>query len=120
MAVRAFRGAIQLDIDERSHLLKSTAELLTRILHDNKVEVSDLISITFSATPDIRSEFPAVAARELGLEDVPLMCFLEMDVQDSMPRVIRIMLHAESKLQRSEINHLYLRGAQGLRTDLAK
>jgi chorismate mutase len=120
MAVRAFRGATQLDVDERSHLLKSTAELLTRILHDNKVEVSDLISITFSATPDIRSEFPAVAARELGLEDVPLMCFVEMDVQGSMPRVIRILLHAESKLQRSEINHLYLRGAQGLRTDLAK
>ncbi len=120
MAVRAFRGAIQLDVDERSHLLKSTAELLTRMLHDNKVELADLISITFSATPDLRSEFPAVAARELGLEDVPLMCFVEMDVEGSMPRVIRIMLHAESKLQRSLVNHIYLRGAQGLRADLAK
>ncbi len=120
MAVRAFRGAIQLDVDERSHLLESTAELLTRILKDNKLEATDLISITFSATPDLRSEFPAVAARELGLEDVPLMCFVEMDVQGSMPRVIRIMLHAQSKLERSEINHLYLRGAQGLRTDLTK
>lgn len=120
MAVRAFRGATQLDVDERSHLLKSTAELLTRMLHDNKVELADLISITFSATPDLRSEFPAVAARELGLEDVPLMCFVEMDVEGSMPRVIRIMLHAESKLQRSLVNHIYLRGAQGLRADLAK
>jgi chorismate mutase len=120
MAVRAFRGAIQLDVDERSHLLESTAELLTRILQDNKLEATDLISITFSATPDLRSEFPAVAAREIGLEDVPLMCFVEMDVQGSMPRVIRIMLHAQSKLERSEINHLYLRGAQGLRTDLTK
>jgi chorismate mutase len=89
-------------------------------LQDNKLEATDLISITFSATPDLRSEFPAVAARELGLEDVPLMCFVEMDVQGSMPRVIRIMLHAQSKLERSEINHLYLRGAQGLRTDLTK
>jgi chorismate mutase len=120
MAVRAFRGAIQLDVDERSHLLKSTAELLTRMLHDNKVEVADLISISFSATPDLRSEFPAVAARELGLEDVPLMCFVEMDVEGAMPRVIRIMLHAESKLQRSQVSHVYLRGAQGLRADLAK
>ena len=120
MAVRAFRGAIQLDHDERSHLLQSTSELLTRMLHDNKVDLAGLISITFSATPDLKSEFPAVAARELGLEDVPLMCFVEMDVEDSMPRVIRIMLHAESTLQRSEISHVYLRGAQGLRSDLAK
>lgn len=120
MAVRAFRGAIQLDVDERSHLLQSTAELLTRMLHDNNLDVADLISISFSATPDIKSEFPAVGARELGLEDVPLMCFVEMDVKGAMPRVIRIMLHAESKLQRSEIKHAYLRGAQGLRVDLAK
>lgn len=90
------------------------------MLHDNKVDLSGLISITFSATPDLKSEFPAVAARELGLDDVPLMCFVEMDVEGSMPRVIRIMLHAESKLQRSEISHVYLRGAQGLRSDLAK
>ena len=120
MAVRAFRGAIQLDVDERSHLLKSTAELVTKVLHENNLEVADLISISFSATPDIRSEFPAVAARELGLEDVPLMCFVEMDVEGSMPRVIRMMLHAESKLARSEVKHIYLRGAKSLRADLSK
>lgn len=120
MAVRAFRGATQLDADERTQLLNSTTELLTKMLQDNKIEVADLISITFSATPDLTSEFPAVAARELGLEDVPLMCFVEMDVQGSMQKVIRVMLHAESSLQRSEVLHVYLRGAQGLRTDLAK
>ena len=120
MAVRAFRGATQLDVDERSHLLMSTAELVTKVLHENKLEIADLISISFSATPDLRSEFPAVAARELGLDDVPLMCFVEMDVVGSMPRVIRLMIHAESKLQRTEVKHVYLRGAQSLRADLAK
>lgn len=120
MAVRAFRGAIQLDVDERSHLLQSTAELVTKVLHENSLELLDLISITFTATPDVKSEFPAVAARELGLGDVPLMCAVEMDVQGAMPRVIRMMLHADTKLSRSEIKHVYLRGATALRADLAQ
>ena len=120
MAVRAIRGAIQLDVDERSHLLKSTAELVTKVLHENELETADLISIWFSATPDVTSEFPALAARELGLGDVPLMCAVEMDVDGAMPRVIRLMMHVDTKRPRSEIKHIYLRGAQGLRSDLAQ
>jgi chorismate mutase len=120
MPVRAIRGAIQLDSDERSHLLKSTAELVTKVLHENNLSPADLISIFFTATPDVVSEFPALAARELGLGDVPLMCSVEMDVQGAMPRVIRLMMHAETALLRSEIHHVYLRGAQNLRTDLAQ
>lgn len=120
MAVRAIRGAIQLDVDEREHLLKSTAELLTKVLHANNIENSELISILFTATPDITSEFPAVGARELGLGDVPLMCFVEMNVVHALPRIIRIMVHAELKQQRSEIQHIYLRGATALRKDIAQ
>ena len=120
MAVRAIRGAIQLDSDERSHLLKSTAELVTKVMHEKQLETADLISIWFTATPDIVSEFPALAARELGLGDVPLMCSVEMNVTGAMPRVIRLMMHAETKKARSEISHVYLRGAMGLRTDLAQ
>jgi chorismate mutase len=120
MAVRAIRGAIQLDTDERSHLLKSTAELVTKVLHENNLSQADLISIFFTATTDVTSEFPALAARELGLGDVPLMCSVEMDVQGAMPRVIRLMMHAETNLSRSEIQHIYLRGAAKLRTDLAQ
>ena len=120
MAVRAIRGAIQLDTDERSHLLKSTAELVTKVLHENNLSQADLISIFFTATPDVTSEFPALAARELGLGDVPLMCSVEMDVRGAMPRVIRLMMHAETGLNRSEIQHIYLRGAANLRTDLAQ
>lgn len=120
MAVRAIRGAIQLDSDEREHLLKSTAELLSKTLHANDIDTSQLISIMFTATPDITSEFPALAARELGLGDVPLMCFVEMDVKHALPRVIRIMVLAELNKSRSEIQHIYLRGATALRLDLAQ
>ena len=120
MAVRAIRGAIQLESDEREHLLKSTAELVTKVLHENSLDAADLIPIWFTATPDVVSEFPALAARELGLGDVPLMCSVEMDVAGAMPRVIRLMMHVETKKQRSEISHIYLRGAQALRTDLAQ
>jgi chorismate mutase len=120
MAVRAIRGAIQLDSDEREHLLRSTAELLTKTLHANNIENSQLISIMFTATPDITSEFPAVAARELGIIDVPLMCFVEMDVAGALPRVIRLMVHADVATPRSEIQHIYLRGATALRQDIAQ
>jgi chorismate mutase len=120
MAVRAIRGAIQLDVDEREHLLKSTAELLTKVLHANNIENSSLISILFTATPDITSEFPAVGARELGLGDVPLMCFVEMNVAHALPRVIRIMVYADLPVERAEIQHVYLRGATALRRDLAQ
>ncbi len=118
--MRAIRGAIQLDVDEREHLLKSTAELLSKILHANDIDNANLVSIFFTATPDIRSEFPAVAARELGLGDVPLLCFVEMDVAGALPRTIRDMVNADIDKARGEIEHVYLRGATALRQDLAQ
>ena len=120
MALRAIRGAIQLDVDEREHLLKSTAELISKTLHANDVDSSQLVSILFTATPDITSEFPALAARELGLGDVPLMCFVEMNVERAMPLVIRLLIHADIDKARGEIQHVYLRGATALRLDLAQ
>jgi chorismate mutase len=120
MALRAIRGAIQLDTDEREHLLRATAELLTKTLHANYIDSSQLVSILFTATPDITSEFPALAARELGIGDVSLMCFVEMNVTHALPRVIRIMIHAEMNKERSQIQHVYLRGATALRLDLAQ
>ena len=120
MPIRAIRGAIQLDADDRQHLLKSTAELLSKLLHVNNLDTSSLVSILFTATPDITSEFPALAARELGLGDVPLMCFVEMNVQGAMPRVIRVMITAETDTPRDQIQHVYLRGAAALRLDLAQ
>ena len=120
MAVRAIRGVIQIDADDRSSVLQATAELVTKVMHANSLESADLISVWFTATPDVTSEFPAVAARELGLGDVPLMCSVEMSVAGAMPRIIRLMMHVETKTARSQIQHVYLRGAQALRKDLAQ
>ncbi|WP_238384569.1 chorismate mutase [Segeticoccus rhizosphaerae] len=119
-AVRAVRGAIQLDVDEREHVLASTRELVTAVLEANGIDLADVISVWFTATPDVRSEFPAVAARELGMGDIPLMCTQELDVVGAMPLVIRLMAHVNTALPRSEITHVYLRGAAALRRDLAQ
>jgi len=119
-AVRAVRGAIQLDVDEREQVLSATRELVLSIFEANSLTKDDVISIMFTATPDIRSEFPAVAARELGLGDVPLMCTQELDIVGAMPRVIRLMAHVNTSLPRDQITHVYLRGATALRRDLAQ
>ncbi|HZI98322.1 MAG TPA: chorismate mutase [Actinomycetales bacterium] len=120
MAVRAIRGAIQLDVDEREHLLSSTRELVRAVLAANDLTSDDLISILFTCTADLRSEFPALAARELGLGDVPLLCTVEIDVPGAMPRVVRLMAHVETDRARAAVQHVYLRGAEDLRRDLAQ
>jgi chorismate mutase len=119
-AVRAVRGAIQLEVDEREHVLASTRELVTAVLEANDLTKDDVISIVFTATPDVHSEFPAVAARELGMGDVPLMCTQELDIAGAMPLVIRLMAHVNTPRTRSEVTHIYLRGAAALRRDLAQ
>ena len=120
MAVRAIRGATQLDADEREHLLASVDELIRALLEANEVDTDDLVSMILTATPDLHSEFPALAARQLGIGDVPLLCAQEIDVAGALPRVIRVMMHFETQLPRSEIRHVYLRGAAALRRDLAQ
>jgi chorismate mutase len=120
VAVRAVRGAVQLDRDEREHLLESVQELVRAMLQANDFGTDDLISMLFTVTPDLHSEFPALAARELGLGDVPLMCAQEIDVAGAMPRVVRVMAHVETDLARTDVQHVYLRGAAALRRDLAQ
>jgi chorismate mutase len=118
VAVRAVRGAIQVDADDRQLILEGTSELVTAVLERNRIDPPDLISIVFTATPDLTAEFPAYAARLLGLTDVPLLCTTEIAVPGAMPRVLRLLAHVESPLHRDEIRHVYLRGAAALRTDL--
>ena len=120
MAIRAIRGATQLDSDDRDHLLVSVEELIREILEQNDIDTDRLVSMILTATPDLHSEFPALAARQLGIGDVPLLCAQEIDVDGAMPRVIRVMVHIESDLPRGEIRHVYLRGAAALRRDLAQ
>jgi chorismate mutase len=120
MAVRAVRGATQIDADERDLVLRATTELLTAVLERNALVADDLISVIFTATPDLRSEFPAYAARQMGIVDVPLLCAAEIDVPGAMPRVLRLLAHVETPTPRSEIRHVYLGGAAALRTDLPR
>ena len=118
MPVRALRGAIQVDADTRENVLEATTELLRVVLERNALTPDDLISVVFTATPDLRSEFPAYAARQMGITDVPLLCASEIDVPGAMPRVLRLLAHVETSLPRAELRHVYLRGAAQLRTDL--
>jgi len=119
-SARAIRGATQLDVDEREHLFARTAELVSAVIEANELDHDDLISMLFTCTPDLVSDFPAAAARELGLGDVPLMCAVEVDVAGAMPRVVRLMAHANMDVPRGEVKHIYLHGATALRRDLAQ
>lgn len=118
MAIRALRGATTIDVDTAEDVSKYTKDLLVEMLERNEIAKEDLISILFTSTSDIHSAFPAAAARELGLGDVPLMCAGELDIVNSTPLCIRVMMHLESTLERAEMRHVYLRGAKGLRDDL--
>jgi chorismate mutase len=92
--------------------------LLAEMLERNGVAHDDLISILFTATPDVHSVFPAVAAREMGLGDVPLICAQELDIEGAMPLCIRVMMHLVTDRDRSQLRHVYLEQARGLRDDL--
>ncbi|HEV7826237.1 MAG TPA: chorismate mutase [Mycobacteriales bacterium] len=118
MAVRAVRGAIQVDGNEREAILDGTTQLIKEVLARNELTLDDLISVVFTATPDLTAEFPAYAARQLGFTDVPLLCATEIDVPGAMPRVLRLMAHFETERSRSEVHHVYLGGAAALRRDL--
>ncbi|GAA2013233.1 chorismate mutase [Nocardioides kribbensis] len=120
MAVRAIRGATQLDEDTRDHMLDRVAEMVTDAMTSNGLEVDEFISVIFTATSDLVSEFPAYAARQLGFGDVPLICARELEIERSMPRVVRMMAHVETDLPRADITHVYLHGAAALRSDLTR
>ena len=120
MAVRAVRGATQLETDEREHMLERVAEMVTDVMSANGLEVDDFISVIFTATSDLVSEFPAYAARGLGFGEVPLICARELEIAGSMPRVVRMMAHVETEAPRADITHVYLHGAAALRKDLTR
>jgi chorismate mutase len=120
MTVRAIRGAVQIETNERDAILEGTAELVTEVLTRNDLTTDDVISVLFTATPDLVAEFPALAARKIGFHDVPLICASEIAVPGAMPRVVRLLAHVETERPRSQIQHVYLRGAAALRLDIAQ
>ena len=120
MAVRAVRGATQVDADDRDAIIEATAELVRAVLDRNAIDPADLVSVVFTATPDLTAEFPAYAARAMGITDVPFLCATEIDVPGAMPRVVRLLAHVETERRREDVRHVYLRGAAALRTDLPR
>ena len=120
MPVRAIRGAVQVDANERDAIIEATAELTGEVMVRNDLITDDVISVLFTATPDLTEEFPALAARKNGFHDVPLMCAVEIGRPGAMPRVVRLLMHVETDKPRSAIQHVYLRGAVALRLDIAQ
>jgi chorismate mutase len=119
MAVRGIRGAITVEDNTQTEILSATRELLEEIIARNGLEeFSEIVSAIFTTTPDLTASFPAEAARELGMHQVPLLCASEIAVPGSLPRVIRILLHVNTDRSQAEMVHVYLREAQRLRRDL--
>lgn len=118
MKVRAARGAITVRDDTSQSVLDATERLLEALLLRNDVEQDDLISVLFTTTQDLRSAFPAEAARRMGLGRVPLLCAQEIPVAGAMPAVIRILMHFHTEATLDEVTHVYLDGAESLRDDL--
>ncbi len=120
MPVRAIRGAVQVEANQREAIIEGTAELVAEVMERNELVTDDVISVLFTATPDLTEEFPALAARKTGFHDVPLLCATEIDMPTAMPRVVRLLMHVETDRPRSAIRHVYLRGAAALRLDIAQ
>jgi len=118
--VRGIRGATTVDRNSKEEIIKRTKELLTVLKKENGFKIEDMVSIFFSATPDLNAAFPAQAARELGWNRVPLFDMQEIEVSGNLPRCIRILIQINCRKSQTEIKHCYLRGAEILRKDLVK
>ena len=117
MRLRALRGAITVEENEAEAILEATRELLGEVMGRNSLQADDLVSCIFTCTDDLDAEFPAVAARHMGLSGVPLLCAREIEVPGSLPRVIRLLLHCYADPDQPA-HHVYLRDAVTLRKDL--
>lgn len=115
--LRAVRGATTVDADTSAEIRGRTGELLAAILERNDLCQADIVSVLFTATPDLSADFPAVAAREMGLSATPLLCCQEIPVRDAIARCIRVLMHCYVP-EGMQVRHVYLRDARQLRLDL--
>ena len=120
MFCRGVRGATTVEVNSRAAILKETQKLLALMIRFNGIESEDVASATFTLTRDLDAEFPALAARQLGWRDVPLLCSYELNVPGSLQKCIRILVHWNTEKSQREITHVYLNEAQRLRPDLAE
>jgi chorismate mutase len=114
----AVRGAVQVEVNERDAILAATRELVGEVMSRNKLEAQQMLTVIFTCTDDLNAEFPAVAARELGLDQVPLLCTRELPVPGAMERVIRVLAQFHAAGDHKPV-HAYLGAAQVLRADLS-
>lgn len=120
MACRGVRGATTVSLDDRDEILLATRQLLALMIRQNGIDTRDIASALFTVTKDLDAEFPALAARQLGWIEVPLLCGYEITVERSLPRCIRVLLHWNTEKTQSAIQHFYLHDAVKLRPDLSK
>ncbi len=120
MAVRGIRGAITVEKDDKTDIIEATQELLKQIITQNQLLSDDIISIIFTLTPDLRSAFPAAAARAMGLTQVPLLCTQEIPVPGALPHCIRVLIHVNTDKPQDQIRHQFLKAAAQLRPDLVE
>lgn len=118
MSLRALRGAITLERDSRDEVMNKTQRLVNEMLARNEIEHDDIVSIIFTATDDVSSEFPATAARAAGFGDIPLLCARELSIEGGTPLCIRILMHVDTDRSRDDLRHVYLDAARHLRDDL--
>jgi chorismate mutase len=118
MRLRALRGATTCDENSLDEIDRKTQALVQAMLDRNEIDHEDIVSIIFTATDDLTAQFPATAARALGLGDVPLICARELGIEGAMPRTVRVMMHLYTEHTRDELHHVYLEGAKTLRDDL--
>jgi monofunctional chorismate mutase len=119
-SVWAVRGATTVERDDAESIVAATEQLIGDILDKNDLSVEDVISVVFTSTPDLVSEFPAAAARRIGLAEVPLMCATEIAVPGAVARCVRVLMHVRTARARGDLKHVYLGGARSLRTDLSE
>lgn len=117
--VRGVRGAITVEANTPEAVGAAVAELLQRIREENGFPLEDVAGVFFTATPDLNAAFPAAAARRFGWDRVPLLCAVEMDVPQSTPRCIRVLILVNTPRGQDEMRHVYLKGAASLRPDLS-
>ncbi|WP_210492663.1 chorismate mutase [Patulibacter sp. SYSU D01012] len=119
MRLHALRGAISVEADDADEILARTTELMHELLRRNALRPEDVVSCIFTATPDLKAAFPAAAARQMGFDQVPLMCAVEIDVPGALPKIIRVMAHYYAAADDHRAQHVYLGRATALRKDLA-
>lgn len=120
MPIRGIRGATVVADNDATQIVSETKTLLDRLIKENHLQIEEIASIFFSVTTDLNAEFPAVAARELGLTATPLLCLTEIPVPNSLAKCIRILIQVNSEKAQSEMVHLYLKEAEQLRPDSVK